>query len=140
MTCFECLSHKSLLCGSLGPEFLLCRRPDSCSHLDLCPHIKSTSITEVFFSATRSVFHHILPTPNEMARYSMTTTPPLLNQSHFFKFCVDDMLYTPSATEKKRDLSQLLRTGRRNWKTLRGKGEAVWSSQLYVASYRSISL
>ncbi|PPQ67637.1 hypothetical protein CVT24_002858 [Panaeolus cyanescens] len=39
---------------------------------------------------------------------------------------VDDLSYTPSEEEKYRDAEQVSITGRRSWKTLKGKGEAVW--------------
>ncbi|EDR01694.1 uncharacterized protein LACBIDRAFT_333124 [Laccaria bicolor S238N-H82] len=43
---------------------------------------------------------------------------------------VDDLSYTPSEDEKYRDAAQIAATGRRSWKTLRGKGEAVWPPNL----------
>jgi len=43
---------------------------------------------------------------------------------------VDDLSYTPSAEEKSRDAAQIIATGRRSWKTLKGKGEAVWPPHL----------
>ncbi|KAJ3505305.1 hypothetical protein NLJ89_g7488 [Agrocybe chaxingu] len=46
---------------------------------------------------------------------------------------VDDLSYTPSEEEKSRDAAQILATGRRSWKTLRGKGEAVWPPLLEAA-------
>lgn len=39
---------------------------------------------------------------------------------------VDDLSYTPSEEEKYRDAAQFVATGRKSWKTLKGKGEAVW--------------
>ncbi|ESK93964.1 hypothetical protein Moror_12921 [Moniliophthora roreri MCA 2997] len=46
---------------------------------------------------------------------------------------VDDLSYTPSAEEKDRDAAQIIATGRRSWKTLKGKGEAVWPPHLEAA-------
>ncbi|KAF5340922.1 hypothetical protein D9758_012183 [Tetrapyrgos nigripes] len=46
---------------------------------------------------------------------------------------VDDLSYTPSAEEKSRDAAQIVATGRRSWKTLKGKGEAVWPPHLEAA-------
>ncbi|KAL0579308.1 hypothetical protein V5O48_002706 [Marasmius crinis-equi] len=46
---------------------------------------------------------------------------------------VDDLSYTPSAQEKDRDAAQIVATGRRSWKTLKGKGEAVWPPHLEAA-------
>ncbi|KAF9267969.1 hypothetical protein L218DRAFT_1074027 [Marasmius fiardii PR-910] len=46
---------------------------------------------------------------------------------------VDDLSYTPSAEEKDRDAAQIVATGRRSWKTLKGKGEAVWPPHLEAA-------
>ncbi|THV07230.1 hypothetical protein K435DRAFT_742211 [Dendrothele bispora CBS 962.96] len=46
---------------------------------------------------------------------------------------VDDLSYTPSAEEKTRDAAQIVATGRRSWKTLKGKGEAVWPPHLEAA-------
>ncbi|KAJ2920874.1 hypothetical protein H1R20_g16222, partial [Candolleomyces eurysporus] len=43
---------------------------------------------------------------------------------------VDGLSYTPSAEQKSRDLAQIKATGRRSWKTLKGKAEAVWSPEL----------
>lgn len=48
---------------------------------------------------------------------------------------VDDLSYTPSAEEKSRDAAQFVATGRRSWKTLKGKGEAVWPPLLFVLYY-----
>jgi hypothetical protein len=39
---------------------------------------------------------------------------------------VDDLSYTPSQEEKTRDAEQVVATGRKSWKTLKGRGEAVW--------------
>ena len=47
---------------------------------------------------------------------------------------VTDFSYSPSEEEKTRNAAQIAATGRRNWKTLRGKGEAVWPPHLYVES------
>lgn len=46
---------------------------------------------------------------------------------------VDDLSYTPSIEERMRDAAQILATGRRSWKTLKGKGEAVWPPHLEAA-------
>jgi hypothetical protein len=46
---------------------------------------------------------------------------------------VDDLSYTPSAEERTRDAAQIAATGRRSWKTLKGKGEAVWPPALEAA-------
>ncbi|KJA14524.1 hypothetical protein HYPSUDRAFT_49086 [Hypholoma sublateritium FD-334 SS-4] len=46
---------------------------------------------------------------------------------------VDDLSYTPSAEEKSRDAEQFVATGRKSWKTLKGKGEAVWPPLLEAA-------
>ncbi|KAF8972169.1 hypothetical protein BDZ97DRAFT_1783536 [Flammula alnicola] len=46
---------------------------------------------------------------------------------------VDDLSYTPSEQEKSRDAAQFLATGRKSWKTLKGKGEAVWPPLLEAA-------
>ena len=45
---------------------------------------------------------------------------------------MDDLSYTLSGEEKYRDAAQIAATGRRSWKTLRGKGEAVWPPNLSV--------
>ncbi|KDR76000.1 hypothetical protein GALMADRAFT_457965 [Galerina marginata CBS 339.88] len=46
---------------------------------------------------------------------------------------VDDLSYTPSEEERSRDAAQFVATGRRSWKTLKGKGEAVWPPLLEAA-------
>ncbi|KAF8150069.1 hypothetical protein B0H34DRAFT_678986 [Crassisporium funariophilum] len=46
---------------------------------------------------------------------------------------VDDLSYTPSEQERSRDAAQFVATGRRSWKTLKGKGEAVWPPLLEAA-------
>jgi hypothetical protein len=46
---------------------------------------------------------------------------------------VDDLSYTPSPEERTRDAAQIAATGRRSWKTLKGKGEAVWPPLLEAA-------
>lgn len=43
---------------------------------------------------------------------------------------VDDLSYTPTDEQRHRDAAQILATGRRSWKTLKGKGEAVWPPNL----------
>ena len=45
---------------------------------------------------------------------------------------VDDFSYTPSAEERTRDAAQIVITGRRSWKMLKGKGEAVWPPNLLM--------
>ena len=39
---------------------------------------------------------------------------------------VDELSYTPPQEEKTRDAEQAVATGRKTWKALKGKGEAVW--------------
>ncbi|KAJ3809450.1 hypothetical protein F5876DRAFT_18971, partial [Lentinula aff. lateritia] len=54
---------------------------------------------------------------------------------------VEDLSYTPSVQERTRDAAQIMATGRRSWKTLKGRGEAVWPPHLYVPpilAYRSL--
>ncbi|KAF5354529.1 hypothetical protein D9758_011242 [Tetrapyrgos nigripes] len=46
---------------------------------------------------------------------------------------VDDLSYTPSTEEKSTDAAQIIATGRRTWKTLKGKREAVWPPHLEAA-------
>ncbi|TFK36637.1 TEA/ATTS domain family-domain-containing protein [Crucibulum laeve] len=46
---------------------------------------------------------------------------------------VADLSYTPSEEERSRDAAQIAATGRRSWKTLKGKGEAVWPPLLEAA-------
>ena len=64
-----------------------------------------------------------------MARY-LRLTPSSFQHSYVSTLTVDDLSYSPSDMEKARDDSHLVATGRRNWKTLRGKGEAVWPLNL----------
>jgi len=45
---------------------------------------------------------------------------------------VDDLSYTPSDDQRSRDAAQIEATGRKSWKTIQGKGEAVWPPILYV--------
>jgi len=54
------------------------------------------------------------------------------NKQEYSLLCmsVDDLSYTPSEQEKSRDAAQNIATGRRSWKTLKGKREAVWSPLL----------
>lgn len=61
-----------------------------------------------------------IPTHKELSSYVCMST-------------VDDLSYTPSAEEKTRDAAQIVATGRRSWKTLRGRGEAVWPPLLEAA-------
>ncbi|KAH7868416.1 uncharacterized protein C8R40DRAFT_1074885 [Lentinula edodes] len=46
---------------------------------------------------------------------------------------VEDLSYTPSVQERTRDAAQIMATGRRSWKTLKGRGEAVWPPHLEAA-------
>ena len=66
-----------------------------------------------------------------MARYLRATTSSS-QHSYVSTLAVDDLLYSPSDVEKARDDAHLVAAGRRNWKTLRGKREAVWSLDLYA--------
>ncbi|KAF6751211.1 hypothetical protein DFP72DRAFT_1138311, partial [Ephemerocybe angulata] len=43
---------------------------------------------------------------------------------------VEDLSYTPSQVQRCRDLAQMKATGRRSYKTLKGKAEAVWGPEL----------
>ncbi|KAF5326295.1 hypothetical protein D9611_000670 [Ephemerocybe angulata] len=43
---------------------------------------------------------------------------------------VEDLSYSPSEVQKSRDVAQIKATGRRCWKTLKGKAEAVWGPKL----------
>ncbi|KAF6745009.1 TEA/ATTS domain family-domain-containing protein, partial [Ephemerocybe angulata] len=45
-------------------------------------------------------------------------------------FTIEDLSYTPSEAQKSRDLAYIKATGRRSWKTLKGKAEAVWGPEL----------
>ncbi|KAF9478326.1 hypothetical protein BDN70DRAFT_880094 [Pholiota conissans] len=67
-------------------------------------------------------WHLGVPTPHVQQEYSfvMATT-------------VADLSYTPSEEEKSRDAAQFVATGRKSWKTLKGKGEAVWPPLLEAA-------
>ena len=62
--------------------------------------------------------------PSENHRGSSSTR--VSQNSGFTMPTVDDLSYTPSAEERLRDAAQISATGRRSWKTLKGKGEAVW--------------
>ncbi|KAJ3535353.1 hypothetical protein NMY22_g6529 [Coprinellus aureogranulatus] len=46
---------------------------------------------------------------------------------------IADLSYTPSEEQKSRDIAQMQATGRRCWKTLNGKAEAVWGPELEAA-------
>ena len=52
---------------------------------------------------------------------------------YFCMSTVDGLSYAPSAEEKARDAAQIAATGRRSWKTLKGKSEAVWPPHLEAA-------
>ncbi|KAG7089375.1 hypothetical protein E1B28_011065 [Marasmius oreades] len=68
--------------------------------------------------------------------YSPSPGPSSPTSTHLGYVCmstVDDLSYTPSAEEKDRDAAQIVATGRRSWKTLKGKGEAVWPPHLEAA-------
>ncbi|KAF8813184.1 hypothetical protein BYT27DRAFT_7181660 [Phlegmacium glaucopus] len=63
-------------------------------------------------------------------------SPSGTSQQHGFvcmSTTVDELSYTPSQEEKTRDAEQIVATGRKSWKTLRGKGEAVWPPLLEAA-------
>ncbi|PPQ95203.1 hypothetical protein CVT26_014894 [Gymnopilus dilepis] len=53
---------------------------------------------------------------------------------------VDDLSYTPSEEQKSRDAEQLKATGRRSYKTLKGKAEAVWPPALEAALLQALEL
>ena len=62
-------------------------------------------------------------------RYSNLSTSDAQSQQHGFictSTTVDEFSYTPSQEEKSRDAEQVGATGRKSWRTLRGKREAVW--------------
>ena len=43
---------------------------------------------------------------------------------------VADLAYDPSKEEQARDAAQVVATGRKSWKTLKGRAEAVWPPML----------
>lgn len=47
---------------------------------------------------------------------------------------IKDLFYDPSTAdeESKKDLARVTATGRRSWKTLKGKREVVWPPIVYV--------
>lgn len=59
-------------------------------------------------------------------RYSSPSTSDTQHGFICMSTTVDELSYTPSQEEKARDAEQVVATGRKSWKTLRGKGEAVW--------------
>jgi transcriptional enhancer factor len=62
-------------------------------------------------------------------RYSSPSTSDAQSQQHGYicmSTTVDELSYTPSQEEKTRDAEQVVATGRKSWKTLKGRGEAVW--------------
>lgn len=73
---------------------------------------------------------------------SLNTTPKnrKLQSTYIHTSTVEDLSYTPSAREQTRDAAQIAATGRRSWKTLRGKGEAVWPPNLCVQRLPGTSL
>lgn len=50
----------------------------------------------------------------------------------FIRMTVDDLSYTPSSEEVTRHADQRIVTGRRSWRMLKGKTEAVWPPNLSV--------
>jgi hypothetical protein len=54
-------------------------------------------------------------------------------QKYFGMSTVEGLSYTPSPEERSRDAAQIVVTGRRSWKTLKGKAEAVWPPHLEAA-------
>ncbi|KAF8804881.1 hypothetical protein BYT27DRAFT_7106114 [Phlegmacium glaucopus] len=68
-------------------------------------------------------------------RYSCPYTSASPQQHGFvcLSTTLDELSYTPSQEEKTRDAEQIVATGRKSWKTLRGKGEAVWPPLLEAA-------
>ncbi|KAF8910555.1 hypothetical protein CPB84DRAFT_1763969 [Gymnopilus junonius] len=53
---------------------------------------------------------------------------------------VDELSYTPTEEQKSRDADQLQVTGRRSYKTLKGKAEAVWPPALEAALLKALEL
>ncbi|KAF8239605.1 hypothetical protein L208DRAFT_1385576 [Tricholoma matsutake] len=51
----------------------------------------------------------------------------------FIRMTVDDLSYTPSSEEVTRHADQRIVTGRRSWRMLKGKTEAVWPPNLEAA-------
>jgi hypothetical protein len=56
----------------------------------------------------------------------------LSTDNGFIRMTVDDLSYTPSAEEVTRHADQRIATGRRSWRMLKGKAEAVWPPNLSV--------
>jgi hypothetical protein len=59
----------------------------------------------------------------------------LSSDNGFIRMTVDDLSYTPSAEEVTRHADQRIATGRRSWRMLKGKPEAVWPPNLSVSLY-----
>jgi hypothetical protein len=62
-------------------------------------------------------------------RYSSPSTSDAQSQQYGYicmSTTVDELSYTPSQEEKTRDAERVVATGRKSWKTLKGRGEAVW--------------
>jgi hypothetical protein len=58
--------------------------------------------------------------------------PPSL--SHFVRMsAVDDLSYPLACDDRTRDAVNTIVSGRKSWKTLKGKGEAVWPPYLEAA-------
>jgi transcriptional enhancer factor len=59
-------------------------------------------------------------------RYSSPSTSDAQYGYICISTTIDELSYTPSQEEKTRDAEQVVATGRKSWKTLKGKGESVW--------------
>ena len=105
------------------------RRSEFPSHIILLSlHI----IHLIFGLALVSRYLSLLLSSNRPIPPPFMASPPSL--SHFVRMsAVDDLSYPLACDDRTRDAVNTIVSGRKSWKTLKGKGEAVWPPYLEAA-------
>jgi hypothetical protein len=114
------------------------RRSEFPSHIILlCLHIIHLTFGLALLSLVSRYLQVLLYSSRRIpACHSLTiqdmANPPSL--SHFVRMsAVDDLSYPLACDDRTRDAVNTIVSGRKSWKTLKGKGEAVWPPYLEAA-------
>jgi hypothetical protein len=108
------------------------RRSEFPSHIILLSlHIIHLVFGLALLSLVSRYLSLLLYSNRPIPRLNMANPPSL---SHFVRMsAVDDLSYPLACDDRTRDAVNTIVSGRKSWKTLKGKGEAVWPPYLEAA-------
>ncbi len=109
------------------------RRSEFPSHIILlCLHIIHLTFGLALLSLVSRYLLVLLYSSRRVLSLQVMANPPSL--SHFVRMsAVDDLSYPLACDDRTRDAVNTIVSGRKSWKTLKGKGEAVWPPYLEAA-------